>query len=136
MDFDLTAEQRDIQKLCRQFAENEIEPFVVENLDTMWEGTQEERFPREIFEKADEVGLRLLNVPEEYGGDGFEPDVLTQCIMFEELCTPDYSIASSMGINWKLCKALQNYPEHIQERYFPRIVEDPHFMMAHALTEP
>ena len=136
MDFDLTPEQRDIRRLCRTFAENEIAPFVAENIDTQWEGTQEERFPGEVYEAADEVGLRTQHVPEAYGGDGFAPDVRTTCLMLEELCTPDYSIASALQSNWKLCNMLQNYPEHVQAEWFPRIVDDPHFMMAHARTEP
>ncbi len=27
-------------------------------------------------------------------------------------------------------------PRHLQERWFPRIVEDPQFLLAHCLTEP
>ena len=136
MDFDLTPEQRDLQRACRQFAREEIAPYVRENLDLEWEGSAEERFPTEVWEVAHEVGLHVLNVPEEFGGDGFEPDVFTQVVMLEELATGDHAIANGLSTNWKLCRLLQEFPEHLQAEWFPRIVEEPTFAMAHALSEP
>ena len=136
MDFGLTQEQRDIQRMCREFAEKEIEPYVREHLDVEWEGTPEERFPAEVYEVADEVGLRVIGVPSEYGGDDWHPDVVTEVLMVEELAAGDHGIASAMHVNWKLCNLLRQYPEHLQAEWFPRIVEDPTFMMTHCLTEP
>lgn len=136
MDFDLTAEQRDLQRICRSFADEEIVPYVREHRDLEWEGSAEERFPESVWRVAHEVGLHVLNVPERYGGDGFDPDVRTQVIMLEELAAGDHAIANGLSTNWKLCKLLQEFPEHLQERWFPVMLEDPTFAMAHALSEP
>lgn len=70
MDFDLTAEQRDLQRICRSFADEEIVPYVREHRDLEWEGSAEERFPESVWRVAHEVGLHVLNVPERYGGAG------------------------------------------------------------------
>jgi short-chain 2-methylacyl-CoA dehydrogenase len=50
VNFDLTDEQRDIQRLVRDFAEAEVRP-VAEELD------REKRFPYEIVAKLGELGL-------------------------------------------------------------------------------
>ena len=63
MNFDLTDEQRAIQRLARDFAQNEVAP-VAEELD------REKRFPYEIVAKLGELGLMGVPYPEEYGGGG------------------------------------------------------------------
>lgn len=136
MVFDLTAEQRDMQKLCREFAEEEIKPYVKENRNLEWEGSQDERFPAEVWELAHEIGLHLLNVPREYGGEELDPGVLTQALMLEELATGDHSIANGISTNWKLATLLRQFPKRLQDEWFPKMVDDPYFAMAHALTEP
>jgi alkylation response protein AidB-like acyl-CoA dehydrogenase len=136
MDFELTAEQEDLQRLCRRFAREEIDPHVREHAETEWAGDPEERFPVELWERFEEVGLRAMNVPERYGGDDFSPGVLTQCLLFEELATPDIAIITAISNNWKLPKLLKKLPESVQDEWFPRLLEDPSFSMAQALTEP
>jgi len=75
----LTPEQHEIQALCREFAEKEIRPISLEvdEADTA--------MPWGIWEKASDLGLTSFMLPEEYGGGGMT-DVLTQCIVQEELC--------------------------------------------------
>ncbi|MGW3483987.1 acyl-CoA dehydrogenase family protein [Rhodococcus indonesiensis] len=61
MDLDLPAEALELQGLCRDFAEKEIEPHA-----ESW--SEEERFPSDVFLKMGELDLAGLLVPEEYGG--------------------------------------------------------------------
>ena len=61
--FDLSDEQREIQRLARDFAQGEVKP-VAEELD------REKRFPYEVIAKAAEVGLMGIPYPERYGGGG------------------------------------------------------------------
>jgi acyl-CoA dehydrogenase len=77
--FDLTAEQREIRDLCRDFAAREIRPISaeVDEADT--------EMPWEIWYKAAALGLTSFMLPEEYGGGGMT-DCLTGCIVQEELC--------------------------------------------------
>ena len=77
--FDLTAEQREIRDLCRDFAAREIRPIsqAVDEADT--------EMPWEVWHKAAELGLTSFMLPSEYGGGGLA-DCLTACIVQEELC--------------------------------------------------
>lgn len=56
MDFRLTKEQEMMQKLCREFAVNEVEPIAAE-ID------EQERYPFETVEKMRKLGL-MGSVPE------------------------------------------------------------------------
>lgn len=75
----LTDEQREIQALCREFAEKEIRPISLEvdEADTT--------MPWSIWERASDLGLTSFMLPEQYGGGGMT-DLMTQCIVQEELC--------------------------------------------------
>ena len=63
MDFRLTKEQEMMQKLCREFAVNEIEPLAAE-IDA------EERYPWETVRKLQKYGLLGIQFPKELGGSG------------------------------------------------------------------
>jgi len=65
--------------VLRRWVAREIEPFV----DT-WE--RERSFPRELYERAAEVGLLQLGFPEEYGGT--PADIFMQIVSTEELNRP------------------------------------------------
>jgi alkylation response protein AidB-like acyl-CoA dehydrogenase len=76
--FEITPEQREIQRVCRDFAAREIRPVsqAVDEADT--------ELPGEVWSKAAEVGLTSFMLPEEHGGGGMT-DCLTGCIVQEEL---------------------------------------------------
>ena len=75
---DLTPEQVEIQRVCRDFAANEIRPvsLAVDEADT--------EVPWEVWNKAASIGLTSFMLPEELGGGGMT-DCLTGCIVQEEL---------------------------------------------------
>ena len=76
--FEITPEQREIQRVCRDFAAREIRPvsLAVDEADI--------ELPRELWNKAAEIGLTSFMLPEELGGGGMT-DCLTGCIVQEEL---------------------------------------------------
>ncbi|MCZ4080010.1 acyl-CoA dehydrogenase family protein [Rhodococcus sp. H36-A4] len=88
----LTTEQREIVKLCRDFAAKEIRPRgrEVDEADTVT--------PVDIFQKAAQVGITDYMIPEEFGGGGFT-DVFTQCLVQEELCFGDPGIGNFVCSN-------------------------------------
>src|SRR3954452_499079 len=77
--FDLTPEQAEIRRVCREFAAREIRPIslAVDEADV--------ETPWEVFHKAAALGLTSFMLPEELGGGGMT-DVLTGCVVQEELC--------------------------------------------------
>ena len=84
MNFDLTAEQKDIIKAAREFAEKEF-PQLSQECD------REERSPRHLWEKACGLGFVGVFVPETYGGAGL--GYLEHCLINEEFWRVDPGIA-------------------------------------------
>jgi len=75
----LSPEQREIQAVCREFAEREIRPVAaaVDEADT--------ETPLEVFHRAAALGLTSFMLPDDVGGGGMT-DCLTGCVVQEELC--------------------------------------------------
>ena len=94
MDFDLTEEQRLLQKTVRDFAERELGPHSRE-----WDEKQE--FPRDVFAQLGELGLMGVCWPAEYGGAGMS--TLEWAIVMEELARVDAGVALSLAAHHSLC---------------------------------
>jgi alkylation response protein AidB-like acyl-CoA dehydrogenase len=88
--FELTPEQREIQRLARELAEAEIFPNA-----GAWD--REHRFPAELFPKLAEVGLMGVCVPEEYGGAG--ADFLSYILVLEELSRADAGVGVTVAVH-------------------------------------
>jgi short-chain 2-methylacyl-CoA dehydrogenase len=93
VNLDLTDEQREIQRLVRDFADREIRPVAAE-LD------REKRFPYEIVEQLGGLGLMGIPYPEEYGGGG--GDTLSYAVAIEELTRVDSSVAITVAAHTSL----------------------------------
>lgn len=133
----LSEEQKLILQMCRDFVDEVVTLFVRENRDREWLAPPEERLPVELLRAADKLGLRTLGVPEKYGGIRLEAPAQTFAIIAEELARGDSGFADVLGQNWKVAVLLSACaPQHLQDMWFPRFMEDPTFLMAHALTEP
>lgn len=72
----LTDEQKMLKDMVHDFAVNEIEPVASEN-------ERNHRFPKEIIEKAGELGLMGIAYPVEYGGSGM--DYVSYMLAIEEI---------------------------------------------------
>jgi alkylation response protein AidB-like acyl-CoA dehydrogenase len=90
MDFELSAEQREIQALTREFAEAEIEPNA-----SQWD--QEHRFPVELLGRLAELGLMGVCIPEELGGAG--ADFLAYILVLEELSRADAGVGVTVAVH-------------------------------------
>jgi len=84
---DLSDEQREFVVLAREFAEREIRPRsrAVDEADT--------ESPLDLWSKAAGIGLASYMLPAEYGGGGVT-DLVTQCLVQEELCWGDVGIGN------------------------------------------
>ncbi|MGZ4274004.1 MAG: acyl-CoA dehydrogenase family protein [Solirubrobacteraceae bacterium] len=127
---ELSDEQREIQRVCRDFAAREIRPasLAVDEADT--------ELPRDIWVKASKLGLTSFMLPEEYGGGGMT-DCVTGCIVQEELshgCSGIGNLITSGGFFAEPVLALGSAEQ--KERWLaPLAGEDPPFT-ALAITEP
>src|ERR1700694_3000990 len=93
MDFDLTSEQLDVQKLCREFADEEIAPHAQE-----WDAKAE--FPLDTVKKMGELGLLGLPFPEKYGGAG--ADTVAYALAVFEIGRADASVGITMAAHVSL----------------------------------
>lgn len=126
MDYFLTEEQKDIQRLARRIAEEKIIPVRAE-LD------EREEFPWSILKICAETGLFGVSIPEAYGGIG--GGVLENCIVVEELSRACLSVSVSYAAS-----LLGAYPillfgsEDQKRKYLPEIASGKR-LAAFALTE-
>ena len=81
MDFRLTKEEALFQKMCREFALNEVEPIAAE-IDA------EERYPEETVQKLMKYGLMGIQFPKEVGGSG--GNYICYSIAIEEMAAYRY----------------------------------------------
>ncbi|MYZ48025.1 acyl-CoA dehydrogenase family protein [Propylenella binzhouense] len=136
---DLSDEQKLTRQTCRAFIDDVVHPFIRANWRQEWSMDPEGRLPPEILEGADAIGIRTLAVPEEFGGTQLDPEteVQTFAIISEEIARGDSGLADKLVQNWKVSVLLRNLaPRHLQEEWFPRLIADPQFLLAHCLTEP
>ena len=128
MDFELSDEQRLIQRTVRDFARQEVAP-VAEELD------RTKAFPYELVAKMGELGLMGIPFPEEYGGGG--ADNLSYALAVEELARIDSSVCITMAAH----TSLGTMPIHLwgsaeqKEEWLPELCSGRR-LAAFGLTEP
>jgi len=124
--FELTDEQKMIQKLAHDFAVNEIVPHA-EHYDKTHE------FPWDIVKKAQELGLTTVNVPEEYGGMGLS--LLEEMLVAEELAWGCSGISLCITINnLAALPVIIAGTEEQKQEYLGRLANGK--LAAYAVTEP
>jgi alkylation response protein AidB-like acyl-CoA dehydrogenase len=139
IDRGLTEEQRMMRETIRAFIDADVVPFMRKNWHLEWDMKPENRPSVELLQGAHKIGVRTLGVPEEFGGTPVDPqsEVQTFAMIAEEIARGDSGLADKLVQIWKVSMLLRNIaPRHLQERWFPRIVQDPTFLLAHCLTEP
>ncbi|MEV0475359.1 acyl-CoA dehydrogenase family protein [Streptomyces prunicolor] len=126
----LTDEQRAIVGLCREFAANEIRPRGREVDERDIES------PLDIFRAAAKVGITDFMLPEEYGGGGFT-DVVTQCLVQEQMCWGDPGIGNFVCSNGFFADPLLALGTEEQKAEWLRPLAGPNpLYTALATTEP
>jgi acyl-CoA dehydrogenase len=128
--FELTPEQEEIRRVCRDFAANEIRPIslAVDEADT--------ELPREVWNRAARIGLTSFMLPEALGGGGMT-DCLTGCIVQEELSHGCAGIGNLITSNGFFAEPLLVLGDEAQQRRWlePLTAEQPP-LTALATTEP
>ena len=127
IDFSLSDEQKELQRLAADFCQKEVIPKAVHYDETG-------EYPREILKKAWEVGLLNSHVSPDYGGLGLS--VLDGCILTEEIAYGCTGIATAMEAN-----SLASAPlivaanDEQKKKYLGMLTGEPKFA-AYCVTEP
>lgn len=128
MDFEFSAEQIQLRKMVREFAESEIRPHVLE-----WD--EEQIFPLEQIKKAGTLGFLGAIFPEDLGGS--EMGYIDYSIIIEELARVDPSVALIVAAHNSLCT---NHiylagNEEQKQKYIPKLATG-EWIGCWSLTEP
>ena len=124
----LTEEQREVQRLARDFARAEIAPHV-----SAWD--RDAHFDRSLVAKMGELGFLGMLIPEEY--DGLGVDALTFLLALEEIAAVDASAAVMMSVHNSLpTQMILRWGSEDQKQRFLRPMARGEMLGAFALSEP
>ena len=133
VDFSLSDEQREMQRLARDFARREIRPVAAEY-------DEREEMPWPVLEKAAKLGFLSYGLPEEYGGGGVPDGIvgITNFVVTEELAWGCAAIATEIGSSTYAAGPILAFgTEEQRRRYLPRFCETERVRLgALCLTEP
>src|SRR4030042_625193 len=123
--FELSEEQKLIQKSIHQFAKKELAPQA-----SHWDASEE--FPWESVRKMAEVGLTGLRLPAVYGGSG--ADLVTSGVAFEEVARFDHNCAIILCSSNITGRILLYASENIKLNLLPEITKG-RYVLAFGATE-
>ncbi|MDP9729145.1 acyl-CoA dehydrogenase family protein [Alicyclobacillus tolerans] len=128
LDFSLSQEQLELQKMTRKFVQTEIIPYMKE-----WD--EQHHFEMGVVQKLAQLGLMGVCIPEKYGGAGMDYNSLA--IVCEELEYGDtaYRTAVSVHTGLNSMTLLQWGTEEQKEKYLKPQAEGSK-LGAFGLTEP
>ncbi len=128
MDFELTAEQKDIQKAVREFTRGEFDKEKI----LEWEQTH--TFPRDIWKKACNLGFIGIHFPEEFGGQGY--GVMENILIVEEFCRKDSGVGIALSLSDFSSEVILRFGSQEQKKKYLIPVAAGEFISAGAYTEP
>src|ERR1700737_5095862 len=128
MDFSYTAEQVQLRKSVREFAEAEVAPHVLQ-----WD--EEQIFPLDAIRQAGKLGLMGAIFPEELGGAGL--GYIEYAIIIEELSRVDGSVGIILAAHTSLCSnhIFKMGDDEQRQRYLPKLASG-EWIGCWSLTEP
>ena len=131
-DLRLSAEQIEIRDTVRDFVAQEVKPAA---LDAQRLDACDRRLLAGVLDKASQLGLRTLALPEELGGA--DADTLTLCIVTEELAVGDVDVAAVLAETSGLAGVLfSRMTAEQRDRLLPQFVADDRYHLARAVHEP
>jgi len=128
MNFELTEEHLMIQKMARDFAQNELKPGVIER-------DEKQQFPTEQVKRMAELGFMGMMVDPKYGGAGL--DTISYVLAMEEISKVDASCSVIMSVNNSLvCWGLEKFGTEEQKQKYLVPLAKGEIIGAFCLSEP
>jgi len=126
MDFTLNDDQKQIVEAARKFARNEF-PKIARECD------REEKFPREVWEKAGELGFMGIFIPAEYGGLGL--GYLEHAMVMEEFWRVDPGVGNILLAVFG-AEIIGTFGTEVQKKNYMAPIAEGKTIMGCAITEP
>ncbi len=127
MNFQISENQEMIKQMCKDFAEKNIRPHVME-----WDEAQV--FPAHVFHEMGKLGLMGILIPEEYGGAGMGYfEYVDAIVEITKVCS---SIGLSLAAHNSLCSGhiMQFGNEEQKKKWLPKLASG-EWIGAWGLTE-
>jgi acyl-CoA dehydrogenase len=128
MDFELTAEQKQIKSAAKEFADGEFKPETARQFD------QKHEFPKDIYKKAAKLGFIGCYFEEKYGGQGL--GLLENALIQEEFCRVDSTLGSAMFTGLFGTDMIEKYGTEEQKMAFLPKTAQGEWLSSGAFTEP
>lgn len=128
MNFQLSEEHLMIQKVARDFAQNELLPGVIER-------DEKQYFPDELVRRMGELGFLGMMVDPKYDGGGM--DTISYVLVMEELSKIDASASVMVSVNNSLvCWGLETFGNEEQKEKYLKPLARGEQIGAFCLSEP
>jgi len=128
MNFELSEEQRLVEKTAREFATATLAPRAAER-------DRESRFPEAELHQLGALGLLGVNVPDELGGA--QAGAVSYSLALTEIAAADASVAVAMAVTNMVAELIVAFGSDEQKRlYVPRLCSGEAVCGAFALSEP
>lgn len=128
MNFQLSEEHLMIQKVARDFAQNELLPGVIER-------DEKQYFPDELVKRMGELGFLGMMVDPKYDGGGM--DTISYVLVMEELSKVDASASVMVSVNNSLvCWGLETFGNEEQKEKYLKPLARGEQIGAFCLSEP
>ena len=128
LDFDLAEDHLAVEQMVREFAANEVAPYIQEN-------DSKKHFDRSVLGKMAELNILGICIPEEYGGAGL--DYVSLGLACEELEYVDTSLRVIMSVHVGLnCLTLLAWANDNQKQRYLVPQAKGEKISTYGLTEP
>lgn len=121
-----TEVQQDLVELIRNFMTKEIQPHVLE-----WE--KQGHYPQELIQKGIDMGLHMMQVPEDYGGLGL--DTTTTAMLIEEGAKIESTYLGMFNVTSMGGKIVMSAGNDEQKQYYAGLLKKG-YLSSFCLTEP
>ena len=128
MNFDLTDEQKEIQKAADDFARGEFDK------DAILELERNHQFPSVYLKKASQLGFIGIHYPETYGGQGY--GILENALIVEAFCRRDSGVGVCLSIANFSSEIILRFGNDVQKKKYLIPITQGKMISAGAFTEP
>ncbi|WHY59342.1 acyl-CoA dehydrogenase family protein [Peribacillus simplex] len=128
MTITLTKEMQQMKEMIRNFVEREVEPYAIQI-------EEEDAIPEHLVEKAKDLGLFGISIPEQYGGIGL--NAVGKATVLEQLGRTHNGFVSLISAHTGIGSTglVKLASEHLKKKYLPEMAAGTK-IGAFALSEP
>lgn len=126
MGYIMSEEQKGLRDTVRNFLQKELSPVVMEY-------DEKNELPMHLVRKGIEMGLHMMDIPEEYGGMGL--DDFTTHILIQEMCRFDVGFTVTFSLTSMALKVVLNIGNEGQKKRMGQFIASGK-IGAFCLTEP